>query len=251
MPTASADGRKHGVLTPRRPWFVVVENPRQAIRVLLAVIVLLMAVHIAGLAVADRWPGLARLVDVGKEQNIPTWFSSAVLAMAAVASFRCADSAQPDRRAWVVLGLGLLFMSCDEVAMIHEMVSSAANRWVRQAPALDALRPALSNIKAMWVLAVAPLVLLWVGWIGYALRSWATHRRAAAMLIVVGAVLFFGGSMGIELLKYALPMGTPPWIWQARMFLEEGCEMVGSVTVLAGLVRYGAWISHTERADAA
>jgi hypothetical protein len=230
---------------------MVIENPRHAIRVLLAVIVLLMASHVAGLAVAGRWPYLAHLVNVGKEQNIPTWFSSVVLALAAVAAFRCAKSAQPDRRAWIILGMGLLFMSCDEVAMIHEKVSSVSYRWVTRAPAFEVVRPVLLHIKAMWVLAVAPLVILWVGWIGYTLRKWVRSHRTAATLMVVGAMLYFGGSMGIELLKYALPRATPPWVWEARKLVEEGCEMVGSVTLLAGLLGYGAWISRAGREDAA
>ena len=66
---------------------------------------------------------IRRLIDVGEESNFTTWFSSIMLAIAAYFAYQCsvaAESKKDGKRMWQLLSLGLLGMSCDEVAMIHE-----------------------------------------------------------------------------------------------------------------------------------
>lgn len=71
--------------------------------------------------------GLSPLVDLDNEANLPTWFSSAQLLAAGLISFLI----HVDRRGagekfavhWVGLGFVMLYLSLDETAGLHELMS--------------------------------------------------------------------------------------------------------------------------------
>lgn len=73
---------------------------------------------------------ITRLIDVGLEQNFPTWFLSLLLAIAAFQAYSCSRHAQKNLKEsffWKILSAGLIAMSCDEVATIHDNLGSALN----------------------------------------------------------------------------------------------------------------------------
>src|SRR5690606_34326178 len=77
---------------------------------------------------------LRQLFDVDEENNIPTWFSSFLLLLAAalLAVLACHKHAQRDRwtRYWYLLAGGFLLLSLDEMAGLHETLnSSIASSW--------------------------------------------------------------------------------------------------------------------------
>jgi hypothetical protein len=101
------------------------------VRILAGVVGALLVAHFAAATARlrfgvrdDRWTSL---FDLDAESNLPTWFAAVLLLAAAFRCFESARGAQgPDvgsgfRR----LGVVLVALSCDEVAMVHERVAAA------------------------------------------------------------------------------------------------------------------------------
>ena len=62
----------------------------------------------------------AKLFDLLRESNVPTWFSQAQFLAAGAACAAVAISEAPARTAWMLLAATMTFFSLDEVAMLHE-----------------------------------------------------------------------------------------------------------------------------------
>jgi hypothetical protein len=131
-------------------------------------------------------PAIIRLFDLDTEGNIPTWYESSLFLVAAglcglFAGARPAGGAG----VWRILAVIFLVMSCDETAMLHELVGrylSAAERWKR----LDIYG---------WLLLGAPLA----GGIVLVVRRAARALDAPARgRLILAGTLFFLGSIGVE-----------------------------------------------------
>lgn len=192
------------------------------------------AFSILGLA-ALHWSGYAWL-DLNGEGNVPTWFSSLLLCGAALGAARSAQQRPAaEWLGWTVLAAGLLVMAGDELLQGHEAIGRAFNRLIFHDARWAGLRPWAQRFRATWTLAVAPLVLLWVGVVCVRLRgAWAGADHARQQ-VVAGAWCFVLGAFGLELSKYLLPAALPAWGGQLRYVLEESLEMSGSLLMLSGL----------------
>jgi len=101
-------------------------DQRYVIKWLLIVTGVLAMMHLVVLTEIGEWSWqLLRLFHLNKESNIPTWFTSMIWVLAGVAAVACSQQTlrDKDRRIWGVLAAALFFLSCDEVAMIHENVA--------------------------------------------------------------------------------------------------------------------------------
>jgi len=64
-----------------------------------------------------------RLINLGAESNFTTWFSSLLLAVGAYFAYECSTlipKGTIEKKWWQLTAWGVLLLSCDEVAMIHE-----------------------------------------------------------------------------------------------------------------------------------
>lgn len=156
--------------------------------VLSAAVAALIAVSLVSFAMWSnelRYGGMAMLLfDLDQEQNIPTWFSSVLLAGLAFGAWKLIPrrAARLTRLAYVALAAGFLFLSADEAALLHERIGGSID-----------IDGALSNVR--WVIVWLPLlslpglVLLGVLW---------KHDARLAIGLVVGAVIYLKGAIGVE-----------------------------------------------------
>ena len=193
----------------------------------------LVLLHLLSLFVGERSWQLERTFDVDLESNIPTWFSSGLFALAALAAYGCAraSGASPQRKAWLVLASALLFMSCDEVAMLHENLDGVLRRHVFGV-SLQSHFPFTS-----WPVLVGPFLLVGLVWLAWNLRAGLRGSSRAARLLILGACIFFAGSAGLELTaNLFVHEASLQWWRAAEIVLEESLEMLGMITVLSGLL---------------
>lgn len=173
-----------------------------------------------------------RLVNVGAEANIPTWWSSMLLAAGGVGylvtallgrrSARQASTlgAAPSRSRTFTLGcvgVGalLLAMSLDELASIHELLAHA----------VAALRPGTPGFR--WLLLGIPIGLAALVFAVFVTRAMPPLTRRT---FLAGLALFFVGALGLEAVgsvlaerdAYGTPLGT--LVYHA----EELAEMWGA-----------------------
>lgn len=207
----------------------------RVVRAVPAVIGGLVLMHLLRLAVGERSWQMERLFDLDREGTVAAWFSSLLLAANAAAAWGCARLTHEasSRRAWTLLALMLLFMSCDEIAMLHETAARiVVIRMLR-------LTPSPTSLWNSWPLVLGPVIAVAIGWLGWQLRGELRRFPATRRRLLWGAGIFFFGAAGLELFwPLWYQRETLRWLMQAQIIVEETLEMVGACVVLTGLLSH-------------
>ncbi len=215
-------------------------SPGTIFRVLLAIIAVLVALSIAGMALrfgVDMSKGLGAiaLIDLNSETNFPTYFSSALLACCALL-FAMIGVAHRQlgmgwHRHWFFLALGFLAMSMDEFIQLHEKTMDAISDRFGIVPG--------SILTNSWViLAFVFLPLLGLAYLRFLL---AMNRRSAALIVAAG-IVYVSGAVGVEMvsgmMKGTYGFGSLPFVVSTTF--EETLELVGLAIFVYALTDYAA-----------
>lgn len=166
--------------------------------------------------------GLVPMFSLSYEQNIPTWYASALLfACALLLALAARASAGAEVKRWWLLAAGFLYISVDETAEIHEQASA----WF-----------SFSGVLTFgWVIPAAAVVLaLFV----YYLRFLAALPRRTRLRFIVAGTLYVTGALLFE-----LPLGA----WTSRYgtdnlgyalidWVEETLELAGLCLFILALL---------------
>lgn len=213
-------------------------GPRPLLRVLLSSV---LVIHLLSLGshfvyhylgyhhVLPRFGTVTALLNVDKETNLPTWFSSMVLATTAYVvwvTYRTTrDSGGRYLRHWGALALIFTFLSLDELAQIHELASESG------------LIHAGSASYLSWIVVASPFLLAFVvSYFRFLLHLPAPIRT----LVTWSGGLYIGGAVGMEIvgallgrdLTTVLPSGRPYFHYLLFASAEEALEMVGAILFL-------------------
>ena len=219
--------------------YTVQLRPRKVLLILLGIVGFLgfahLGVYITRYLLQDPYhemAGFATFFSLGREANLPTFVSALnllaaglLLTLIAYHKRRLGDAM---RWHWTVLAGGLLLMSVDEAAQIHEgLVGRAA----------EAVTGPMEGVfHYVWYLAYLPLLVLLVVMYVPFLRRLPT--RYAVGFVLAGA-LFVGGAVGVEMIESFLAyVGTRRLFWTLSIFAEETCEMLGIVVLIYTLLCY-------------
>lgn len=166
---------------------------------------------------------LSGAFDAGRENSIPTWFSTVNLLLSSlllwIVSRHARQVGDPAARYWLALCLLLLAMSVDEGASLHERLQKSQEYTGVLIPMIE---------SHPWLLygagfAVAALLFF----IPFLRRI---GPRLAALFLLSGG-LFLAGALGFEfmaawMIYYDISApGELPYL--IRRAAEEGCEMYG------------------------
>ena len=175
---------------------------------------------------------LSRSFDFNEENNVPTFFSSVILLIAAgllflIYSLRKDD--QVDGRKWQLLGFVVLFIAIDETVQIHEFVA-------------DVVRPRLVTdlgglLHWAWVVPYGALVLAVAAYfLKFVLRLPILTRG----LFLLSGCMFVAGAIGLELLEgYFYKRYGLNHIYNKGLYCaEELLEMSAVVVLIYALLRY-------------
>lgn len=159
--------------------------------------------------------------SLSSEANVPTWFSSVLLAGCAVAAGAIASRAQAWRRHWWGICVALAYVSLDETAELHENLGGHFD-----------LHGLLYFDWVIWA-ALAVAILAVIYWPFLRALSSPTRER-----LILAAVIYVGGALVME-----LPLGWwtdrfgPDTLGYALIdWVEETMEMVGAALALHALV---------------
>lgn len=183
----------------------------------------------------DHRGSLVRLFfDVADERNLPAWWNSGLLLLAA---FFCAGVGQLRRRsgadgragwlAWWGIAALLGMMSLDEFAGVHEHLDRVWDAVVGDNP-----------LRAYeWLMLGVPLGLAVVVFVWLCSR---TLPRATARLLVGGLLVLFTGALVLEALPLFLDLPRNSVGFVAAYHAEELFEFIGSsMLVVAPLASLG------------
>ena len=173
------------------------------------------------------------LFDLNQEANVPTWFSSIILAGCAVllALISLAKRANGDRwlAYWSALSAIFLLMSLDEVASFHE----------RTIGPLHSLFELGELFTYAWVLIAIPLLIVFL--LVYA-RFFLSLPRRTRWLFLLSGFIYIGGVIGIEMLSGLIRhrFGYNDLRYALTTTFEESLEMLGILAFVYALTDYMA-----------
>jgi hypothetical protein len=174
---------------------------------------------------------LVRLVHVGQEGNLTTWFSAMLLLCSSIllAVIAKANHVQgkPYVWHWAIMSVIFFLMNLDEAARIHELTIEP----------LRSLFHTSGIFHHAWVILAIPFVLVFV--IAYAKFLLDLPRDTRLLLIVAGG-LYVLGAVGMDLpAGYLLSReGGPGLIEAVLITIEELLENVGAVVFIYALVSH-------------
>ena len=206
-------------------------TPRSVRNLLLAITAGFLVAHcvvqvgIYGFGAEKHW---LDSLNMDRELNLPTLFSSALLLMAALLMRRLGHNSNPDAGDdWRLLSKIFIFLALDEALQIHEILIIPGLR--------HQVHPALAST---WVVPYAALALIML----WKFRSFlgSIPRATATGLLRSGAV-YVGGAIGMEMIgsfavRSSLIRLHSPW-YGAITGLEEALELVGIILLIDALMR--------------
>jgi hypothetical protein len=178
----------------------------------------------------ERLYGLDRFFDLGREANLPSFFSALLLlAVAVLLALIARNASQSQGRThwqWWGLAAAALFLSVDEAAMIHEgIVGSALEGSVGRGEGV---------LHYNWYkLYVPAALLLAVLYVPFLLRL----PRPLLLRLVVAACVFLSGAVGLEMLEAYITSHGHSGTGVVQLF-EETAEMTGVLLALRALLLY-------------
>lgn len=211
---------------------LITVSSRKLRPILLGIMALVVTAGVAVEVLRPIWrlkrrSGILPLLSLSYEQNVPTWYSAAILLACAalLAVIAAGVRARGERHVahWCGLAAGFAYISLDEVVSLHE----AASGWLK-----------LSGVLYFsWVVPAAALLLvLGVVYLRFLADLSAPFRRR---FVLCGGI-YVAGAVGME-----LPLGY----WSEREginnlgyalidHLEEALEMLGVNLFLLALLDY-------------
>ncbi|MEU7824313.1 hypothetical protein [Catellatospora sp. NPDC049133] len=173
--------------------------------------------------------------NVDKEKNLPTWFSGALLLLAAYVLWEIANNvaARGEKYAkhWRILSVVFAFLSMDEITQMHEMSRKMGLVNLGKASYLS------------WIVVAAPFVLVFC--VSY--LKFLFHLPVRTRLLVAGGgVLFVLGAVGMEVVgafvgrdvSGNVAPGTGYMEYLLAASVEELCEMLGVITFFYAMSSY-------------
>lgn len=213
-------------------------TPRRVSRWLLIVVFGLLAAgtlaRVALLMLDDSYAALhelARRFDLDFESNVPTWYSSmglliaaGILAIIARAKWHLRA---PFRGHWAVLAIVFVGLSIDEAVQLHELLRGPMHkRWE-----LHGL------LHFAWLVPAAGAVAVF----GLAYWRFLAHLTPRTRSLFLGAAALFAGAvLGLEALGGAQVerTGYESLAYAILMVCEEGAEILGVALFIYALLDY-------------
>ena len=174
--------------------------------------------------------GLIPLFDFSAEKNIPTFFSSVILLFASsLLSIIAVTNKRNGAKylAWLWLAIIFLYLSIDEIASIHEMLT-------------DPVRKLFNTSGLLYYAWVIPygiaLIVFVVVYFKFLIRLPNYIKR----LFVISGATFVSGAIGFELFggRHFELHGRDNLIYSSLYTCEEFLEMLGIVIFIYALLLY-------------
>lgn len=209
---------------------------------LLAIAIVLVALYVVSLLLpggaadggaAPALHAFRELFDLNGEANLPAWYTGLLWLFAALSALGVAVQVRLRRERhagyWQSLSILFLFMSLDESAQLHERIGAILEGWMLFS----------GFLYYVWVIYGMTLVGFLI--IVYS-RFLLSLPAEVKFTIIVSAVVFLSGALGLEMLGAAVDSGEvefPAGLnWVRAVILEEFLEMTGIILLIYGLMRF-------------
>lgn len=187
--------------------------------------VLWLAIHRSTPENFDRIHFWFYFFDVGREINVPTWFSAGLWILAGVVAGYFARKASRFRKSWWLFASVCIFFSLDETLELHERLDLIGGRIALLLP---------FEVGFTWVIpgiAIAAVLVLLL------LRLVLSLPPSVRNGIICAGAMFVTGAVVVETLGgYWLNAHGMTWHFFLMVLVEETLEMAGVALCLASLL---------------
>jgi hypothetical protein len=180
----------------------------------------------------DEARGVIPLFYVDNESNVPSYFSAALLLVAALLlgaiAFVTRHGGGRYHVRWMLLAFTFLYLSIDEAVGFHEWLNGPVRDLLGpRAPRIFFFAWVVPGAAAAVVLGLAFLKLLW---------EFPDRIRRS---VVAGAALFVGGTIGVELIGgWFFSHYGDSFAYSLIATVEESAEMAGIIVFIHALLEY-------------
>ncbi len=222
----------------------MISTPIQSLRklpgILLIIFGVLLLLNVAGILVTyitghTSLLGVLHRINFDRENSLPTYFSVVNLLICAgllFSIYRIERVKRPfNEKYWLILSIFFLWLSVDESASVHEMAMAPIRG------AFDIISVSVDWLAHPWVI---PGVIIVLAAAGYFFRFYMGLSGRYKLLFLVAAVLFIGGSMGMETFNGFFEPETPRFdlLYSLLMTVEESMEMAAVIIFIYALIEY-------------
>lgn len=163
--------------------------------------------------------------DVGREINVPTWFSAGLWILAGVVAGYFARKATRFRKSWWLFASVCVFFSLDETLELHERLDLIGGRIALLLP---------FEVGFTWIIpgiAIAAVLVLLL------LRLVLSLPPSVRNGIILAGATFVAGAVVVETIGgYWIDNNGMTWHFFALVLIEETLEMAGVALCLASLL---------------
>ena len=208
----------------------IVLNRKKIVHFLIFIALVLIFIHCVILGIyyyignPDKFD-FVRMFDLDMERNVPTLFSSLILAISSFLFYLLSRSPKEQkkgsRKYWLGLSFVFIFLSFDESAKIHEKLGDFTEQFV----------DASGFLHYPWVISYSILVLILAA---FYLRFFLKMEKKVFWSFIGAAVMFLGGAIGFELLgaNESSQHGTATVLYSVLYTIEESLEMFGVIYLI-------------------
>ena len=180
----------------------------------------------------DRVYGLLPMFNLDKEYNFPSYFSMFILLSASVLLTLIAILEKKRFSTfvshWVILALGFLYISIDEIISLHEYLIS---------PIRELLGAHAGIFYYAWIIpAIAIIIILAL----YFYRFLMHLSSKARFTFCISGLVYIAGAIGMEMLggSHDEIYGTADITYLCFVTIEESLEIFGVIIFIGGLLDY-------------
>jgi hypothetical protein len=167
--------------------------------------------------------------NLDAEGNFVTWFKSMLLFLSAIATALIAQNKRTSHTFvwhWQVLAWAFTLMSIDEIARVHEGLTSP-------------LRHTLHSSGFLYYAWIIPAAAIVIAFCILMLRFFLHLPQRFQIGLASGAFVYVLGALGLESLGgYAVSTNAQPVLIPILVTLEECSQMIGSIILLNMLLAY-------------
>jgi hypothetical protein len=217
----------------------------EIIRSLFGVVLFLVLAHLFSLYLVDTQPKthLTLFIDkhfnLGKEANIPTFFSGCILLAASALLFAIylieeKARASKNKIYWLALSILFLFLSLDEASRIHEELMETVRNYLSNSK--TGYNNFSGYLQNAWVI---PYGIFLFATVAYFLKFVLGLPKTIRNLFFISGFIYVTGALGFEILEGHIEMfygrGT---LLNICVIIEETMEMCGVITFIYALLLY-------------
>jgi hypothetical protein len=214
----------------------IIVKPGKVAKILLSIITVLLAGQFLFLFTrfiyGYSYYHLFQIFNFDEEGNLPTFYSTFALILAAVLLFVIGTIKsylkEKGKGYWIFLGILFLLMAYDEAAQFHEMF----NEYFWESPNLP------TWLGFGWVIPFSALTLI-IG--AFFIRFLISLPKSISRLFILAGIIFIAGAIGMELPGAYLWFNTGGFnsLWyNLAATIEELLEMLGIVIFIYAILKY-------------